>query len=288
MAMLATTLLGSGLISTSAFGQAEVAGMWVAQYHEDQPERVPGPELGDYLGLPINDAARMRGETYNSSILTLPEFQCRPHPSDYGDRHSHVRISLQLDHATQEPIAVLTHREWQAQERTLWLDDRPHPPDYAAHTWQGFSTAKWDGYNNLTIFTTHLKESYIRRNGMPRSDRSTVVEHFVRHGQYLTIATIVSDTVYLTEPLIKTSDYLLDPSHVMPPYPCDYVQEVVRAKGAVPSYLPGTNPFTTEFAEHYHLPVIATRGGAETMYPEFRNKIRNAAPASVTSTKASK
>src|SRR5580692_8057023 len=93
--VFAAALCAGVLFQSCAFGQAEVAGMWVAQYHEDQPERVPGPELSDYLGLPINDAARMRGETYNSSILTLPEFQCRPHPSDYGDRHSHVRVTLE-------------------------------------------------------------------------------------------------------------------------------------------------------------------------------------------------
>jgi hypothetical protein len=283
--VFAAALFAGVLFQTSAFGQAEVAGMWVAQYHEDQPERIPGPELSDYLGLPINDAARLCGEAYSSSILTLPEFQCRPHPSDYGDRHSHVRITIELNQQTQEPIAVRTHREWQAQERMIWLDNRPHPPDYAAHTWQGFSTGTWDGYDTLTVYTTHLKESYIRRNGLPRSDRSSVIEHFIRHGQYLTIATIINDPVYLTEPLIKSSDYLLDPSHVMPAYPCDYVTEVVREKGVVPSYLPGQNPFLTEFAERHHLPLMATQGGAQTMYPEFRNKMKAEAAKAGLSTK---
>jgi hypothetical protein len=196
-----------------------------------------------------------------------------------------VRITIELDHQTQEPIAVRTHREWQAQERAIWLDNRPHPPEYAAHTWQGFSTGTWDGYNTLTVITTHLKESYIRRNGLPRSDRSSVIEHFVRHGQYLTIATIINDPAYLTEPLIKTSDYLLDPSHVVPAYPCDYVTEVVREKGVVPSYLPGQNPFLSEFAERYHLPLTATRGGAETMYPEFRTTMKAEAAKASLSTK---
>src|SRR5579883_3013824 len=67
--------------------QVDISGTWVAQYHEDQPERIPGPELGDYLGLPINAAARMRADSYDADLLTLPEYQCRPHPSDYGDRH---------------------------------------------------------------------------------------------------------------------------------------------------------------------------------------------------------
>ena len=47
----------------------------------------------------------------------------------------------------------------------------------------------------LTVTITHLKEGYIRRNGMPRSDRATVTEHWLRHGDFLTIATIVNDLV---------------------------------------------------------------------------------------------
>jgi hypothetical protein len=266
-------VLVAAFAGISAFAQTELSGTWVAQYHEDQPERGPGPELGDYLGLPINDAARLRGDSHDASLLTLPEFQCRPHPSDYGDRHSHVRIWTEVDRDTQQLIAIHTHREWQAQERTIWMDGRPRPPDYAAHTWQGFSTGKWEG-DILTITTTHLKESYIRRNGLPRSDRATVTEHFLRRGDYLTLVTVISDPAYLTEPLIRTSDYLLDPAHVIPAYPCEAVTEVIRRKGAVPHHLPGSNPFLDEFASHYGLPIEPTRGGAQTMYPEYRMKLK--------------
>ena len=34
--------------------------------------------------------------------------------------------------------------------------------------------------------------------------------------------------------------------------------------------LPGTNIFLKEFQEHAHVPEIAQRGGAATMYPEFQ------------------
>jgi len=41
----------------------------------------------------------------------------------------------------------------------------------------------------------------------------------------------------------------------------------------VPHYLPGQNPFLTETAEIYHLPYEGMQGGAETMYPEFREQL---------------
>jgi hypothetical protein len=52
------------------------------------------------------------------------------------------------------------------------------------------------------------------------------------------------------------------------------VQEIDRPKDQVPHFLPGNNPYMEEFATRHKIPVEATRGGAETMYPEFRAKIR--------------
>jgi len=42
------------------------------QVHEDEPERIPGPEIGDYLGLPINDAARMRADSWAAPCWSCP------------------------------------------------------------------------------------------------------------------------------------------------------------------------------------------------------------------------
>ena len=48
-------LLGIGLLCGGpAFAQLDLTGIWSPVFHEDQPERIPGPELVDYLGLPIN------------------------------------------------------------------------------------------------------------------------------------------------------------------------------------------------------------------------------------------
>ena len=270
-----------------AWAQVDFSGEWAPRMWEDQPERVPGPELGDYLGIPISEAARLRAESWDASIQTLPEWQCRPHSADYIWRGpSNLRISKEVDPVSREITAF--HAEWlRSVDRAIYLDGRPHPPADALHTWAGFSTAKWDG-DMLTVTVTHLKEGYLRRNGLPRSDKATLTEHWIRNGDILTVMTIVNDPVYLTEPFVRTTDYELDLRQQVPPYPCGVVQEVDRKKGEVPSFLPGTNPYTTEFATRHKLPVDATRGGADTMYPDFLAKGRTqpivppAAPASTT------
>ena len=265
-------------IASPASAQVDFSGEWAPRFWEDQPERVPGPELGDYLGIPVNDAARMRADTWDASIQTLPEWQCRPHSADYIWRGpSNLRISKEVDPVSREVTAF--HAEWlRSVDRTIYLDGRQHPPEDALHTWAGFSTGKWDG-DMLTVTVTHLKEGYLRRNGLPRSDQATLTEHWIRNGDILTVMTIVTDPIYLTEPFVRTTDYELDLRQQVPPYPCGVVQEVDRVKGEIPHLLPGTNPYMKEFAIHHNLPVEAARGGAETMYPDYMQKLKTMAPA---------
>jgi hypothetical protein len=269
-------LLPLSLISVPAFAQnLDFSGEWGPIMHEDQPERAGGPMLADYLGFPINAAARERADTWEASVQTLPEWQCRPHSADYIKRGpSALRITKEVDPVTRQITAF--HAEWlRSVDNTIYLDGRPHPPEYAQHTWGGFATAKWEG-NMMTVTYTHLKEGYLRRNGLPRSDKATLTEHWIRHGDYLTIAVIMNDPVYLTEPVMRTTEYGLRPNALVAPYPCGIVSEIDREKGVVPSHMPGTNPYLHEFADTHELPYEATRGGAETMYPEYIQKMKPA------------
>lgn len=265
------------LTAAPAFAQMDFSGEWAPRHHEDQPERAPGPELGDYLGIPINAAARMRADTWDASIQTLPEWQCRPHSADYIWRGpSNLKVTKEVDPVSREIVAF--HAEWlRSVDRPIYMDGRPHPSENAPHTWGGFSTGRWEG-NMLTVTTTHLKEGYLRRNGLPRSDKATITEHWIRNGDFLTGVVIMNDPVYLTEPFIRSSDYEFVATQQLQPYPCLVVQEIDREKGAVPHWLPGTNPYLTEFATRHGIPVEATWGGSETMYPEYRAKLRTLRP----------
>lgn len=261
-------------ITSAATAQINLVGYWNPIFHEDFEERVPGPAMGDYLGLPITDAARWRAESWDASLLSLPEHQCKPHPSTYGFRGvGTLRIWEERDPTTQELIKIHTHIAWQAQHREIWMDGRSHPPPYARHTWQGFSTGRWEG-DALVVRTTHLKAGWMRRNGLPLSDRATMEDRFYRHGDVMTHVMIVEDPVYLAEPLVKTNGFLLVPNGTMDPYPCTPVTEVAHAEGYVPHFLPDENPFITEFADKHGLPFEATRGGSETALPEYAKEIQ--------------
>jgi hypothetical protein len=263
----------SVLLSAPARAQIDFSGEWAVRYHEDQQERSPGGELGDYTGVPLNDAARLRADSWDAALYGLREWQCRPHASTYMWRSVHpVRISKDVEPITGELIAI--HANFQDLiDRVIFMDGRPHPPEEAAHTWAGFSTGTWEG-DMLTVTTTHLKEYIIRRDGIPTSDLATMREHWIRHGDYLTIVQIVTDPVYLTEPFIQTTDFVLDLHIRDAPELCEVEEETDHPQGWVPYRLPGTTNDSEEFAKKHGIPVEAARGGAETMYPDYRAKLQ--------------
>jgi len=258
------------LLSVPSFAQLSLSGVWSMRLYEDFFDRIPGPELGDYGGIPLNAAARMRASSWNASLLFLPEYQCRVHPSDFSNNFGDIRFWEEVDKETQKVVAIHIHNQAFGTERSIWMDGRPHPPDYALHTAMGFSTGRWDG-DILTVTTTHLTEGWLRTNGIPRSDRAVVTEHFIRHGDQLTWVAYIQDSAYLTEPMIRSRDYVFSVAGQIGPYPCETMPTTDRPKGEIPRYLPGKNPFLSEYATKHGISPNAAMGGAETMYPEYRS-----------------
>jgi hypothetical protein len=261
---------------TPAFAQIDFTGVWNGNTNsEDGPERAEGPSLVEFLGLPINDQARQWGLAFRSGRLALPEHQCQVHVVHYIHRGPFAaRIWEERDPVTHQLIAIHEAINTYEQKRTIWMDGRPHPSPNAPHTWMGFSTGVWDG-NMLTITTTHIKQGWYRRSNIPSSDEATTIEHWVRNGNVWTHISVTEDANYLLEPLIKSTDFTLNPSPNFNPFwPCEYVEEGERVRGEVPHYLPGENPWVAEYAATHKLPQEVTLGGPEQMYPEYRNRMR--------------
>jgi len=259
------------LAAVPAFAQINFVGEWSGRYHEDQPDRVPGEEPGDFSGVPINDAARLFADSWDVARHSILEHQCAPYTLPYmffGPNQ--FRIWQEHNQDTQELLAIRMHLGTYQQERTIWMDGRQHPPDYAPHTFMGFSTGVWNG-DTLTITTTHIKAGYFRRTGIPASDRLTVVEHWIRHGNVLSQVTIATDPVYLSEPYIRSQEFvLMDRGNQNWLYNCEYVMEVPKDKNEVPHYLPGANPWIGEFSAKHAMPEAGVRGGAETLLPDWK------------------
>ena len=271
-------LVGGLLLSAvPAFAQQQVdiSGEWAARVHEDQPHRGPGAELGDYTGLPINDAARQKASHWDASVLALPERMAQPHPAVYFMRGPgpNMRIIKRVDPVTQELVAYTLEGVFGRDDRIIWMDGRPHPSPNAEYLWEGFSTGKVEG-NRLTITTTHMKYGVIQRNGVPASTKATMTEHFIRHGDQLTLMTIVDDPVYLEEPFVRTSHWVRSSNITVDQrWLFEVVDEVAgHSIGYVPHYPWGTKQ--DGYAKKHGIPFEATQGGKATTYPEYELKIK--------------
>src|SRR5262245_65749077 len=113
------------LAASPAFAQVNFVGEWTGRYHEDQPDRVPGEEPGDFSGLPINDAARMFGDSWDVARHSVLEHQCAPYTLPYmffGPNQFRIWNEMQPD--TQELLAVRMYLGTYQQQRTIWMDGR--------------------------------------------------------------------------------------------------------------------------------------------------------------------
>jgi hypothetical protein len=269
------TFLGTAGPATA---QLDLSGAWatIRPYEEDEPERGPGPSLVEFVGLPINDQARQWGLAFRSSRLALPEHQCQVHVVGYIHRGPlQLRIWEERDPVTHQLIAIREAISTYEQNRTIWMDGRPHPSVNAPHTWMGFSTGVWEG-NMLTVTTTHIKQGWHRRSNTPASDEVTLIEHFIKRGDLMTHISVAEDPIFLAEPLVRSQEFIpmTDVNTFVPFWRCEYVEEGEHRRGYVPSYLPGENPWLAEYAATHDLPQEATLGGPETTYPEYRAKLK--------------
>ena len=258
----------------------DLTGTWRWIPHEDERDRNPGAYPGDYRGVPLNDAARMRADTYDEEVnSTSSLLQCRPRSPGYQPKGlDPMRIDKVVDPVSRQLLAYRVSYEKTPGDRVIWLDGRQRPSQYALHSWDGFSTGRFQG-DTLEITTTHLKESFVRRNGVPTSFRATVIEHVSLEEPYLEWTFTIIDPDYLTEPLVRSATYMRAPTLQIPSYPCQPEEYQPGDTYRVPHYLPGENPYLTESAFKYKAPLEGMRGGVDTLYPEWRARGVDAAAA---------
>jgi glyoxylase-like metal-dependent hydrolase (beta-lactamase superfamily II) len=279
----------------AAFSQVDFSGAWDHPGlfgQEDFNDRGQGPEIGDYLGLPLNEAGMRKAETYSGSWLSVPEHQCTPHPAAYQLWGPNTLVvDTQFDAVRRVAEAIRLEGTFGI-DRIVWMDGRPHPAPEALHTFEGFSTGHWEG-DSLVVETTHMKAGWLRRNGTPTSERARMLEYFTRYDDYLLVTTLVDDPVYFAEPFVRTTEYLPTerPAPVLGDpftrndgptfYKCFPAEETTAGKYYVPHYLPGENELLDEFSSKYSVPRWAMAVGAATMYPEFASLLERSGNSSV-------
>jgi len=260
------------LTASTASAQFEFAGSWAPIGSEDvQNDSVPV----DYLGLAMTEEARARALTYDESQKSMIERQCEGWGAAYLVLGPFgLRVSAQIDPVTNGVVSytIGAWEDWN--EMVIWMDGRARPSEHALHTQAGFTLGRWEG-GALVARTTHIKAGFIRKTGVPLTDNAVIDWRFYRHGDVVTVVMIATDPVYLVEPEIVSKGFRMSPRPLDYRAGCVTGYEGHEPLAATPHFSPDKNPFVDEFVNLYHLPREAVLGYPETVYPEYRKKIKD-------------
>jgi hypothetical protein len=259
-----------------ALAQTDLSGWWARQSQNDNGY---ANEPVDLIGIPVSPDGRAKALSYNIASLSATERQCQmytPWYIVYGPFP--LQIIPEQDPVTQKLLAYRIAGWGDRGEQMVWMDGRPHPSPNAPHTHGGFSTGTWDG-TSLKVVTTHFKMGDMKRHRAFSSDRATMRYTLTRHDDILTVTGVLDDPVYLAEPFVLTEIFQRSSdTSFFPLTACEPIEELPylhENPALVPHYLPGKNPFMNEMTRKKGIPLEAVMGGPETIYPEYRKKLKD-------------
>jgi hypothetical protein len=195
----------------------DMTGYWVSIVTEDWRFRMITPPKGDYPGVPLNDAAKKIADAWDPAKDEAAGEQCKSYGAAALMRVP-TRLHITWDNDTTMKI------EADAGTQTRILHFGGSMPS-GTPSLQGYSVASWEplqgggGFGpkkagSLKVVTTNLKAGYLRKNGVPYSDKAVVTEYIdllkdpnSNGVEWLMVKTIVTDPTYLTEPFITSTHF---------------------------------------------------------------------------------
>lgn len=222
-----------------AAAPVDLTGYWVSVISEDWRWRMVTPARGDFANIPVNAAARTVGQAWDPAADEASGEVCKA----YG-APALMREPGRLHVTWQDDNTLRIETDAGTQTRLLHFGTVPPP---SAPAWQGHSLARWEGPlrgvappgfglglgpragaqgRALEVRTSHLRPGYLRKNGVPYSDRATMTEYFnvfkePNGTDWFVITTIVEDPVYLNSPWVTTPNFKREPDGAKwNPTPC--------------------------------------------------------------------
>ena len=214
------------------------SGYWVALVTQDWRYRMVVPGPGQYSGIPLNLAAKQFADNWKAADYSAAGKEC----AAYG-APALMMLPTRLHISWQDDNTLRVKTDAGQQTRLLHFSDAAP----GAASLQGDSKAQWltpaptfgfgggfgggggggpggpggpgagaassPQYGVLRVSTTNLLAGLLRKNGVPYSDKTTLLEDWMLNSlpdgaDYLTVSILIRDPVYLR------GDYYLAPVFV--------------------------------------------------------------------------
>jgi len=189
----------------------DLTGYWVSYVTENWRYRMVTPAKGEYRRIPASPAAVPIINAWDPAADERAGNQCK----SYGAA-AIMSVPGRLHITWQDADTLQIETDAGTQTRILHFQ---RPTSAAgAPSWQGESVATWeratgpDSGGSLRVVTSNLRAGYLRKNGVPYSERATVTEHFdvttfPDGTRLLLVTTIVDDPVYLNGPYVVSPHF---------------------------------------------------------------------------------
>ena len=221
-AMRAQQQAGGAARSARDRAPIDLTGYWVSYVTENWRYRMVTPAKGEYRRIPSSPAALPIINAWDPAADERTGNQCKSYGA--GNIMS-VPGRLHITWQDADTLRVDTD----AGTQTRFFHFSPRTPAASDRSWQGESAAMWEpapGGGSLRVVTSNLRAGYLRKNGVPYSERATVTEHFdvaplADAGRLLLVTTIVDDPVYLTGSYVVSPHFKKEPNgSKWDPTPC--------------------------------------------------------------------
>ena len=206
----------------------DLSGYWVSVIFEDWKLRMVTPGKGVVNALTLNPAGRKVADSWDPEADEKSGDVCKA----YG-APAIMRLPTRLHITWENDNTLRIDTDTGTQNRRFQFGTAVPPA--GEPSLQGHSVAQWEfgagragqpQTGNLKVVTTNLKAGYIRKNGAPYSDKTTLTEYYDLHrlpngDQWLSITTRVDDPVYFSRAMTNTSDFKKLPNaNCWNPTPC--------------------------------------------------------------------
>jgi hypothetical protein len=243
---------GAATPTARQMAPVDLTGTWVSVVSEDWAWRMFTPPKGDYASVPLNPAGRKAADAWTPD----QDGSCSAYGAAALLRNpGRVRISWQDD----STLKIETDAGAQTRllrfgpvpnVMPVVVSSAPAPATSSStsaaassgpRTLQGRSVAAWQTqgvavssgaeggattsrptgrpWASLKVVTTEMQAAWLRKNGVPYSEKAVLTEHFDHFvdgvgpgaSEWFTVSTMVEDPTYLNMPFIISSNFKKEP-----------------------------------------------------------------------------
>jgi hypothetical protein len=235
-----------------AAAPVDLTGYWVAVVSEDWRHRIATPRNGDYESVPaLTPEGKRIADSWDLEKDNAAGLQCKAFGVGGIMRQPgrlHITwqddntLKVDFDAGTQTRLLRFNaaqpagEKTWQGYSAAAWEGPgvgrgapaaRGGPagnaeltsPGGAGRGQRGGPAPALGSLNqggSLKVVTTHFREGYLRKNGVPYSDTASITEYFHRlpsepgEDAWLLVVTAVDDPKYMTQPFYTSTHFKLE------------------------------------------------------------------------------